>query len=61
MGDRSGKQTIRMGADGLPLDDVSHYPAGPEVLHGFDEVAQDLYKFKVPVLSIITKAKERKQ
>jgi hypothetical protein len=50
MGDRSGKQTIRMGADGLPLDDVSHYPASPEVLQGFDDVAQDLYKLRVPVL-----------
>ncbi|WP_196480145.1 phospholipase effector Tle1 domain-containing protein, partial [Xanthomonas translucens] len=44
------KIILPLGEDGLPLDDVSHYAAGPEHLGTYDQAAEDLYRFKVPQL-----------
>ncbi|UKE49925.1 DUF2235 domain-containing protein [Xanthomonas translucens] len=44
------KIIMPLGEDGLPLDDVSHYAAGQEHLRTYEQAAEDLYRFNVPML-----------
>lgn len=46
----TGKQVIRMGADGLPNDDVPHDLATEEHLRSYERAAMQMREFKVPAL-----------
>lgn len=50
MGGQDKKQVVKIDADGLLKDDVTHYPAGEDHLRSYDEAATSLYKFKAPAL-----------
>ncbi len=46
----TGKTPIRMGMDGLPNDDVPHYPASQEHLRSYEQASAQMREFKVPPL-----------
>ena len=41
---------IRMGADGVPMDDVPHFSADQTHLHSYTQASEALSRFKAPIL-----------